>query len=254
VRLWPLRGLPEIRPGDDLGGLLAERAAAQGVAPGDVLVVAHKVVSKAEGRLVALAAVRPGGAAWALSERTGKDPRLCEIILAESRRIVRERRGTVICETHHGFVCANAGVDASNVAEGTLVLLPRDPDASARRLQARAAARIGGRVGVVVSDTHGRAFRRGLVNVAIGVAGFEPLIDHRGARDREGRVLVATDQALADELAAAAGVYQQKASGTPAVAVSGIATVPAPGGAGALLRDPAHDLFREPAGGPEVAR
>jgi coenzyme F420-0:L-glutamate ligase/coenzyme F420-1:gamma-L-glutamate ligase len=224
--------------------MLAARGRAEGVVPGDVLVVAHKVVSKAEGRLAVLAEVRPGPAARALAEETGKSPALCELILAESRRIVRRRRGTLICETHHGFVCANAGIDSSNAPEGVVVLLPRDPDASARRIQAALAAAVGGRVGTIVIDTHGRAFRRGLVNVAIGVAGFTPVIDHRGERDREGRVLVATDQALADELAAAAGVYLGKASGTPAVVVSGVATDPAPGGAHLLVRDPEHDLFR----------
>jgi coenzyme F420-0:L-glutamate ligase/coenzyme F420-1:gamma-L-glutamate ligase len=233
-----------VRPGDDLAALLAARAGAEGVVPGDVLMVAQKVVSKAEGRIVALADVAPGPAARALAGETGKAPELCELILAESRRIVRRRGGTVICETRHGFVCANAGIDSSNVAEGSVVLLPADPDASARRLQARIAAAVGGRVGVVVTDTHGRAFRRGLVNVAIGVAGFRPVIDHRGELDRSGRVLVATDQALADELAAAAGLYLGKASGTPAVVASGVATAPAPGAAADLLRDPEHDLFR----------
>jgi coenzyme F420-0:L-glutamate ligase/coenzyme F420-1:gamma-L-glutamate ligase len=224
--------------------MLAERAAAEGVAAGDVLAVAHKVVSKAEGRVVALASVRPGPAARALAAETGKEPALCELILAESRRVVRRRGGTVICETHHGLVCANAGVDSSNAPEGAVVLLPVDPDASARRLQARVAAAVGGRVGLVVTDTHGRAFRRGLVNVAIGVAGFEAIVDHRGGRDREGRLLVATDQALADELAATAGMLMGKGAGTPAVVVSGVDTPPGPGGAGALVRDPAHDLFR----------
>jgi coenzyme F420-0:L-glutamate ligase/coenzyme F420-1:gamma-L-glutamate ligase len=233
-----------VTPGDDLAGMLAARAAAEGVGPGDVVMVAHKVVSKAEGRIVALADVRPGPAATALAGLTGKEPALCELILAESRRVVRQRGGTVICETHHGFICANAGIDSSNAPEGAVILLPVDPDASARRLQARIAAAVGGRVGVVVTDTHGRAFRRGLVNVAIGVAGFEPIIDHRGGRDRGGRLLVATDQALADELAAAAGLYMAKGAGTPAVVASGVATAPGPGGAGALVRDPAHDLFR----------
>jgi coenzyme F420-0:L-glutamate ligase/coenzyme F420-1:gamma-L-glutamate ligase len=220
------------------------RAAAEGARPGDVVAVAHKVVSKAEGRIVPLAGVRPGPAARALAAQTGKDPALCELILSESRRVVRRRGGTVICETHHGFVCANAGIDSSNAPEGAVVLLPVDPDASARRLQARIAAAVGGRVGLIVTDTHGRAFRRGLVNVAIGVAGFAPVIDHRGGHDRAGRVLVATDQALADELAAAAGIQMGKDSGTPAVVVSGLDTPPAPGGAGELVRDPAHDLFR----------
>ena len=224
--------------------MLAERAAGEGVCPGDVLLVAHKVVSKAEGRVVALAGVRPGPAARNLAALTGKDPGLCELILSESRRVVRRRGGTLICETRHGFVCANAGIDASNAPEGRVVLLPADPDASARRIQARVADAVGGRVGIVITDTHGRAFRRGLVNVAIGVAGFVPVIDHRGGRDRGGRTLVATDQALADELAAAAGIYMGKDSGTPAVVASGVPTRPSPGGAGSLLRERAHDLFR----------
>jgi coenzyme F420-0:L-glutamate ligase/coenzyme F420-1:gamma-L-glutamate ligase len=236
--------LPEVAPGDDLAGMLADRAATEGMAPGDVLMLAHKVVSKAEGRIVALADVTAGPAARALAEETGKTPALCELILSESRRIVRRRRGLLVCETHHGFVCANAGIDSSNAPEGTVVLLPVDPDASARGLQARLAAAVGGRVGVVVIDTHGRPFRRGLVNVAIGVAGFTPVIDHRGERDRSGRVLVATDQAIADELAAAAGIYLGKDAGTPAVVASGVTTEPAPGGAHLLVRDPEHDLFR----------
>lgn len=206
--------------------------------------VAHKVVSKAEGRVVTLADVVPGPAARALAQETGKTPALCELILSESRRIVRRRGGTLICETHHGFVCANAGIDSSNVTPGRVVLLPVDPDASARRLQAALSGAAGGRVGVVVCDTHGRAFRRGLVNVAIGVAGFAAVADHRGERDREGRVLVATEQAVADELAAASGLLMPKGGGTPAVLFSGVATDPAPGTASELVRDPAHDLFR----------
>jgi len=244
VRLWPLSALPEIAPGDDLAGMLAARAVDEGMRPGDVLMVAHKVVSKAEGRVAALAQVRPGPRAHDLAALTGKDPALCELILAESRRIVRRRGATVICETHHGFVCANAAIDSSNAAPGTVIMLPRDPDASARRLQARISAALGGRIGLVVTDTHGRAFRRGLVNVAIGVAGFTPIIDHRGGVDRNGRTLVATDQALADELAAASGLYMGKDSGTPAVVASGIPTHPAPGAASQLVREPAHDLFR----------
>ena len=244
MRIWPLSALPEVVPGDDLGAMLAERAVAEGVVPGDILIVAHKVVSKSEGRIVALADVRPGPAALALAEETGKSPELCELILSETVRIVRRRGGTLICETHHGFVCANAGIDSSNAPEGHVILLPRDPDASARRLQARVASEVGGRVGTVVIDTHGRPFRRGLVNVAIGVAGFDPILDHRGEHDRNGRILVATDQAIADELAAAAGIYLGKASGTPAVIASGVPTLQSPGGARLLVRDPEHDLFR----------
>ena len=242
--LTALTGLPEIHPGMDLAVMIAERARAAGVAPGDVLVVAHKVVSKAEGRMVRLADVRPGAAAQALAVETRKDPRLCEMILRESRQILRRRGSTLICETHHGFICANAGIDASNAPEGQLVLLPRDPDRSARHLQARLAASAGGRVGVVIADTHGRAFRRGIVNVAIGVAGFRAVVDHRGRSDREGRILIATDQGLADELAAAAGILMDKAGGLPAVMVRGVETEWAPGSVAELLRDPASDLFR----------
>src|SRR5262249_40943775 len=180
LRLVTLEGLPEVATGDDLGGLLATAAAAAGARPGGGLVVAPKGVGKAEGRGVRLAGGVPGPAATALAAETGKDPRLVEVILGESRRIVRRRGGTIICETHQGFVCANAGVDASNAPEGVLILLPRDADASARRLQAVLARRVGGRIGLVVSDTHGRAFRRGLVNVAGGVAGARPRVHPRG--------------------------------------------------------------------------
>jgi coenzyme F420-0:L-glutamate ligase/coenzyme F420-1:gamma-L-glutamate ligase len=224
--------------------MLATLAAEQGVVGGDILVIAHKIVSKAEGRVVRLAEVVAGPRARAVAELTGKDPALCELILTESNRIVRRRGATLICETRHGFVCANAGIDTSNAIEGTAVLLPVDPDRSARGIQARVAATLGGRIGVVVADTHGRAFRRGLVNVALGVAGFEPVLDHRGETDRQGRILVATEQALADELAAASGVLMGKAAGLPVVVVSGVATDPSPGGAGGLIRNAAHDLFR----------
>lgn len=239
-----MRGLPEVATGDDLPELLATACAAQGGQPGDVLIVAHKVVSKAEGRVVSLASIAPGGPAHQLAAETGKAPEFCELILAESRRIVRRRGGTLICETHHGLVCANAGIDRSNVAEGYAVLLPQDPDASARRIQSASSARLGGRVGVIVTDTHGRAFRRGLVNVAIGVAGFAPIVDRRGERDRGGRLLVGTDQAIADEMAAASGIYMTKDSGTPAVVASGVTTTAAPGSARELIRDPEDDLFR----------
>jgi coenzyme F420-0:L-glutamate ligase/coenzyme F420-1:gamma-L-glutamate ligase len=244
MRLEALIGLPEIVAGMDLPGMLAERAAAHAIAVGDVLVIAHKIVSKAEGRTVRLADITPGAAAATLAEQTGKDPRLCEAILGESRRVLRRRRGTLICETHHGFICANAGVDASNVPDGHLVLLPSEPDRTARHIQARLTRVAAGRVGVVIADTHGRAFRRGIVNVAIGVAGFRGVVDHRGRRDREGRALVATEQALADELAAAAGILMDKAGGFPAILVREVATEWAPGSGADLLRDPAQDLFR----------
>ncbi len=244
VRLTVLGALPEIQPGDDLPAMLAAVAADAGVQPGDVVAIAHKPVSKAEGRIVRLADVQPGDEALHLAAETGKTPELCEVILGESRRILRRRRSLLVCESNLGFVCANAGVDASNTAEGTVVLLPTDPDASARRLQHALSRVARGRVGVVITDTHGRAFRRGLVNIAVGVAGFAPVLDHRGGRDREGRMLVATDQALGDEIAAAAGMLMGKASDRPAVLVRGLATTSSPGSIHDLVRDPAHDVFR----------
>jgi coenzyme F420-0:L-glutamate ligase/coenzyme F420-1:gamma-L-glutamate ligase len=244
LRVRHAGALPEIRAGDDLPGLLARAAAEAGVAPGDVLVVAHKVVSKAEGMVVNLAQVDPSRAAEDLAVETGKEPALCELILRESQRIVARRAGTLICETHHGFVCANAAIDHSNTASGTAVLLPRDPDASAKRIQRALAGSAGGHVGVIISDTHGRAFRRGLVNIAVGVAGFSSVISHRGERDREGRLLRATDQAIADELAAVGGMLMAKGGRRPAVLVSGVQLEVAPGSMTELLREPEHDLFR----------
>lgn len=244
VQIMVLGALPEVVPGDDLPGMLAAAALDAGLLPGDVLAVAHKVVSKAEGRVVRLADVQPGAEARRLAGETGKDPALCEVILGESRKVVRRRRSLLVCETHHGFVCANAGVDASNTPDGTVVLLPVDPDASARRIQHALSAAAGGRVGVVITDTHGRAFRRGLVNIAVGVAGFDPVMDHRGGRDREGRMLVATDQALGDEIAAAAGMLIGKSSGRPAALVRGLVTAPAPGTSRDLVRREDQDVFR----------
>jgi coenzyme F420-0:L-glutamate ligase/coenzyme F420-1:gamma-L-glutamate ligase len=227
-----------------LPSLIAAAAGGQGVRPGDVVAVAQKVVSKDEGRVIVIGDVVPGPRAQALAGLTGKDAWLCELILRESARIVRRRGATLICETHHGFICANAGIDTSNTAHGTAVLLPVDSDRSAHRIQSAVSEAVGGRVGVIVTDTHGRAFRRGLVNVCLGVAGFEAVNDCRGGVDREGRVLVATELAFGDELAAAAGIAMGKADGTPVVVISGVDTSPAPGAVTGLLRRPEHDLFR----------
>ena len=236
LRLRPLDGLPEIRPGDDLPGLLAARVPA---GPG-ILVVAQKVVSKAEGRLVPLAGVVPGARAREIAARADKDPRHVQVVLDESRRVVRVAPGVVICETRHGLVCANAGVDLSNApGDETAVLLPADPDASARRILER----LGPGRGAIVSDTFGRPWREGLVDVAIGVAGLAPLRDHTGEPDREGRELQVTVMARADQLAAAAGILMEKGAGRPAVWIEGVA----PEGDGSLrdlLRDPERDLFR----------
>jgi coenzyme F420-0:L-glutamate ligase/coenzyme F420-1:gamma-L-glutamate ligase len=250
VQADPLPGLPEVRPGDDLGGLLAAAAARlpDGLRATDVLAVAHKVVSKAEGRVRDLAAVSPGSRARELAAAHGKDPRLVEVILGESAVLVRADRGRLITRTHHGFVCANAGVDASNAGgPGRLVLLPTDPDGSARRLRAALRERLGVAPAVVVTDSFGRAWRMGQAEVAIGCAGLAPLDDWRGLRDADGRPLAATVIAVADEAAGAADLGRAKDSREPAVRVRGLARhvleEDGPGAVAALVRAPAQDLF-----------
>lgn len=245
LRLLGLEGVPAVEPGDDLAGLLAAAANARGIAMRDgVLVVCQKVVSKAEGRIVRLADVEPSTEAVRIAAEDEKDPRHVEVVLRETRRIVRRGHGVLICETHHGFVCANAGVDLSNApADETAVLLPEDPDASAARLRAGLEAHGFSPLGVVVSDTFGRPWRQGLVDVALGSAGFAPLEDARGQTDWTGRELQVTVTATADQLAAAAGLLMAKAAGVPAVFVEGRA----PRGEGKLrdtLREPEEDLFR----------
>lgn len=245
LRLRALRGIGAVLPGDDLAALLARASRAAGLRLADgVLVVCQKVVSKAEGRIVALSTVTPSETARRLAEEDGKDPRHVEVILRETARIVRRGPGVLICETRHGFVCANAGVDLSNApGEDVAVLLPDDPDASALRLRAALVADAGGPLAVIVSDTFGRPFREGLVDVALGCAGITPIDDLRGARDLAGRILTVTAMATADQLAAAAGLLMGKAAGTPAVWIDGVA----PGGEGdarGLLRRRESDLFR----------
>ncbi len=240
-----LAGLPEVRPGDDLAALLA--AAAPDLRDGDVLVVAHKVVSKAEGRLVALADVQPGPRARALAAEHEKDARHVQVVLDESAELVRAERGVLISRTRHGFVCANAGVDASNAPEdGVLVLLPTDPDASARALRARLRALTGAAPAVVVADSFGRAWRHGQVDVALGIAGLAPLEDWRGRADAAGRELRATWIAVADEAAAAADLVRAKDSREPAVLLRGlerhVSRDDGPGAA-ALVRTRGEDLF-----------
>jgi coenzyme F420-0:L-glutamate ligase / coenzyme F420-1:gamma-L-glutamate ligase len=239
LRAWALEGLPEVRPGDDLAALLRDEA----YEPGDVLVIAHKVVSKAEGALRALDAVAVSERARRLAGEHDKDPRHVQVILDESAAVLRAQRGVLICRTHHGFVCANAGVDASNAPEdGVLVILPRDPDASARRLRAA----LPGRPAVVVADSFGRAWRHGQCDVAIGIAGLSALDDWRGRRDARGLELRATAIAVADEVAAAADLARSKTSREPAVVVRGLAryVTDADGpGAAALVRPLDEDLF-----------
>jgi len=245
IRLIPLAGLPMVQAGDDLAGLIAAAASRAGVTLRDgVLVVCQKIVSKAEGRVVRLDDVTPSDEARRLAAEDGKDPRHVEVVLRETARVVRRGPGVLICETRHGFVCANAGVDLSNApAEGTAVLLPVDPDASAARLRDALLARGPGPLAVVVSDTFGRPWREGLVDVALGCAGLEPIADLRGGNDLVGRRLEVTATATADQLAAAAGLLMVKDAGVPAVFVEGVRAFGA-GTARALLRDPAKDLFR----------
>jgi coenzyme F420-0:L-glutamate ligase / coenzyme F420-1:gamma-L-glutamate ligase len=235
----PVEGVPEVREGDDLAALFA---AATAFEDEDVLVVAQKVVSKAEGRVVSLDGVEPSEAARSLAG--GEDPRRLEVILREAERIVRSRPPLVIAETRHGFVCASAGVDASNAAgPGTLVLLPLDPDASAARIRLGLLERTGRTVGVVVSDSFGRAWRQGTTDVAIGVAGIRPLLDLRGVRDSTGYELHATTIAVADEVAGAAELVMGKTGGVPAAVVRGL-DVAGTGSAHDLVMPPERDLFR----------
>ena len=235
----PVEGIPEVREGDDLAALLAAAAAFEDE---DVLVVAQKIVSKAEGRVVSLDGVEPSEAARELA--AGEDPRRLEMILREAARIVRSRPPLVIAETRHGFVCASAGVDASNAAgPGTLVLLPLEPDASAARIRLGLLERTGRAVGVVVSDSFGRAWRQGTTDVAIGVAGIRPLLDLHGVRDAAGYELHATTIAVADEIAGAAELVMGKTSGVPAAIVRGL-DVAGEGSARDLVMPPERDLFR----------
>jgi coenzyme F420-0:L-glutamate ligase/coenzyme F420-1:gamma-L-glutamate ligase len=239
IALEPLPGLPEVRPGDDLAALLTGAAELRAT---DVLAVAHKVVSKAEGRVVRLADVTPGARARALAAEHGKDERHVEVVLSQTAELLRADGGRLICRTHHGFVCANAGVDASNAGEpDAVVLLPEDPDASARALRARLGA------AVVITDSFGRAWRQGQCEVAIGCAGLAPVEDWRGRPDAGGRELTATVIALADEVAAAADLVRGKDTREPAVRIRGLerhVTRDDGPGAAALIRPPEHDLFR----------
>ena len=242
IRILGLRGIREVRRGDDLGALIRESASVEGCALDStaIVVVAQKVVSKAEGAEIDLRSIEPSALAREWAGRWHKDARLIEVVLQQSRRIVKMERGVLIAETHHGFVAANAGVDQSNVpGEDRVTLLPADPDASACRLRVQL-----GCGAVIISDTFGRPWREGLVNVAIGVSGLEPLEDYRGRLDYAGKPLHSTVIALADEIAAAAGLVMRKADGVPVAIVSGLDWVPAEGSGRALLRDPAHDLFR----------
>lgn len=246
VQIIPLSTLPEVAPGDDLADLLAEAARQQSVAfrRGDVLVVAQKIVSKAEGRIVRLDSIEPSERAARWAAQYHKDPRAIEVVLREASHIVRMERGLIIAKTRHGFVCANAGVDLSNVADGMASLLPEDPDASARLLQKQLARAFGVHLAVIISDTFGRPWREGLVNVALGVAGLAPLIDYRGQRDSHNRMLQATVIALADEIAAAAGIVMGKLNRVPAAVLRGIPLSRGTGNGRDLIRPEDRDLFK----------
>ena len=241
----PVQGLPEIAPGAPLGELLAEAARPR---DDEVLVVSQKVVSKAEGRLRRLADVEPSERARELAARLGKDPRLVELILGESRAVIRAERSVLIVETNSGLICANAGIDSSNVpGDDTVALLPADPDASARRLREEVGAVCGRRPAVVIADSFGRPWRVGQTDVAIGCAGLAVLDDWRGRTDRDGRTLTASAIAIADEAAAAASLARDKASGEPAAVIAGLGRFVVPGdgpGASALQRPEVDDLFR----------
>jgi coenzyme F420-0:L-glutamate ligase / coenzyme F420-1:gamma-L-glutamate ligase len=248
--LLPVLGLPLVQPGDDLADLIVGCfSSGDTFQSGDILVVAQKIVSKAEGRLVKLEGVTPSVEARDLAHRTDKDPRLVELILREAHEVVRVRPGLIVVEDVRGFVCANAGIDRSNIEQnGTgdvVALLPEDPDRSARALRAGIAGRTGVEVGVIINDSHGRAWREGTVGVTIGLAGFDPLSDRRGDSDLTGYTLEHTIIGLADELAAAASLLMGPADeGIPAVVVRGVSLKTAEGSARDLQRPRERDLFR----------
>lgn len=241
-----IEGIGEVRPGDDIAAIVLEAAARQGtpLLGGDVLVLSQKIVSKSEGRLLNLGDVTPSSMATTFAAELGRDPRLIEVILRESKRVVRMDRGVLVTETRHGWVCANAGVDQSNVDAEMVALLPEDPDRSARAFRDAVRARTRAEIFVIVADTFGRPWREGLVNIAIGVAGFAPLRSYLGERDPAGRPLQATILAIADELSAAAEPVMGKLDRIPAAIVRGLPVAPSEEGSKALLRDPARDIFR----------
>ena len=242
-----VEGMPEVEPGDDLASMIsaAAQASVAGIRPGDIVVVAQKVVSKSEGAIRRLSQTTATPEVNELAERIGKDPRMVQVVMDESVRVVRAVPGVLIVETRHGLSCANAGVDASNVpGDDSVTTLPVDPDASADRIRAGLEAGATGRVAVIVSDSFNRPWREGSMNVAIGVSGLEPLVDLRGSADDHGRVLAATLVSLADELASAAQIVMGEIGRVPAAIIRGVKFEPGEAGAGVLLRPPERDLFR----------
>ena len=246
LTMMAIQGIPEVSPGDDLAGLLIRAMVSDALAflESDIVILAQKIVSKSEGRLVDLEKVKVDGFARKWSRKHGKDERITQVVLNESTRIVRMDRGRLIVETHSGLICANAGVDASNVPDGMVSLLPVDSDKSARRLRSQLHQCTGIAPGIIISDTFGRPWRIGQINVALGVAGLPSRLDYRGALDSFGRTLKATQIAVADELAAAAGLLMGKTLGLPAVLIRGL-ELGSQGGTGLdLIRRPDLDLFR----------
>jgi len=246
IRIFGLPGIPEVHAGDDLAGMIVDAARAHGgIADGDVVVVTQKVVSKAEGRIVDLERVTPSAFARQIAEQWEKDARQVEVVLGETKRIVRMGHGVVICETHHGFICANAGVDASNVEKtGTVCLLPVDSDASARAIHARIRDAFGADAGVIISDSFGRPWREGIVNFAIGCAGMLPLLDYTGQSDPAGYELRVTAMAVVDELAAAAELVHGKLARMPVAVIRGAEYTRGDGSVAQIIREAERDLFR----------
>jgi coenzyme F420-0:L-glutamate ligase / coenzyme F420-1:gamma-L-glutamate ligase len=247
LRIIPIHGIGEVHPGDDLAAIILLALARQGEAlmPDDIVVVTQKIVSKAEGQLIDPATIEPSAFAQEIAQQSRKDARHYEVVLRQSRRIVRMDRGVLIAETKHGLICANAGVDESNVGGGHLLtLLPEDPDASAAGLRAAFAERAGVRVAVIISDTFGRPWRMGQVNFAIGLAGMAALRDYVGQRDPYGYELHVSVIAVADELASAAELVMGKIDRVPVALIRGFDYTPAEGTARSLIRDAASDLFR----------
>jgi coenzyme F420-0:L-glutamate ligase / coenzyme F420-1:gamma-L-glutamate ligase len=246
LHVFAVPGIPEARAGDEPGALIADAIERAGLllSDGDVLVIAQKLVSKAEGAVVDLGDVRPSAQASAWAVAHGKDAAITEVVLRESRRIVRMERGVIIAETNHGFVCANAGVDSSNVEAGRVTILPRDSDRSAIRAREIIEKRFGRRVATIVADTFGRPWREGVVNVALGVSGLRPLDDLRGSVDWHGRTLHSTIVAVADEIASAAELVMGKVHGRPAAIVRGAGEWAGEGAGVDLRRQASMDMFR----------
>ena len=246
IEVIPLQGMPEVARGDDLAALILEAVNSNSLTlvDGDVVVVKHKIVSKSEGRVIRLSAVTPGERAVAVAKKQGKDPRIVELILAESVRVVRAGHGVIITETKQGFVCANSGIDQSNVGKGSVALLPVDPDRSAHKLRRELEKRTGKLLAVVVTDTFGRPWRLGQTDVAVGCSGVLPLVEYAGRRDKFGYELRVTEPSVVDEIAGAAELAIGKLNGIPVAVVRGVEYVRGDGTVKDMLMPPDRDLFR----------